>query len=380
MCNRGAPWAVPYTGSVNAPAPETASFASRRFERGLRFVLRVYLPRTVGLALGGVAVGTVLYTNGAHPLLWLALGLTSLAWPHVAYWLGKQSADPYRAELRNLTVDSALGGAWIALMQFNLMPSALLAVMLSMDKMAAGGPKFLARCTAALVGACLVVGFASGFPVRPQTSTMEIVGSLPLLIVYPLAIATTMYNMVRKLQYQNRQLETLSYTDGLSQMLTLQAWKELVGEEFIFCRRSGMPACLVLVEIDNLSAINQGYGYPAGDEVIRTVAAILRDALREDDVAGRFGGDKFGALLRNTDALKAHSIAQRVCERVETAVLERTDRVMGTVSVGIAQVDPKDIEYSTWIAKAERALQAAKARPGSSIEHFEPPGAGQRLF
>ena len=364
---------------MNAPAPETESFASRRYERGLRFVQRVYLPRMVGLALGGIAVGTVLHTNGTHPLVWLALGLSALAWPHVAYALGRQSADPYRAELRNLTVDSAIGGACIALMQFNLLPSVLVAVMLSMDKLAAGGPRFLARCTAALVGACIAMGLALGFPVRPHTSTAEIVGSLPLLVVYPLSIAMIMYNMVGRLQYQKRQLETLSATDGLSQMLTGEAWKAVVGEEFLFCRRSGLPACVAFVHIDELGAVNERHGYPAGDEMIRTVAAILRDALREDDVAGRYGGDKFGALLRNTDALKAHAIAQALCERVKSAVLEHTGRVMGTVSVGIAEVDPKDIDYRSWISKADRALQAAMSRGGNRFEHFQAPGAGQPL-
>jgi len=363
---------------MSAPGPDVAAFSSRRFERGLRFVLRIYLPRTVGLALGGVAVGTVLYTNGAHPGLWFALGLTALAWPHVAYWWAKLSADPYRTELRSLTVDSALGGAWIALMQFNLLPSVLLAVMLSMDKLAAGSPKFLARCTAALVAACLAAGFLTGFPVQPHTSTLEILGSLPLLVVYPLAVAMIMYNMARKMQYQNRQLETLNRTDGLSQMLTRQAWEQVVGDEFIFCRRSGMPSCLLFVHIDDLSKINEWHGYPAGDEVIRTVAAILRDALREDGVCGRYGGGDFGALLRNMDALQAHATAERTRERVQSAILEYKDRVMGTVSIGVAQVDPKDLGYRDWIEKADRALQAAKSRGGNRIEHFQPPGAAQR--
>ena len=135
-----------------------APASSRRHEEGLRFVRRMHLPRTVGLALGGVAIGTVLWTRGAHPLAWVALAASALLWPHVADALGLRSADPYRSELRSLTIDSALGGAWIAMMQFNLLPSVVLLAMLSMDKMAVGGARFLARTSLALGLACTLDG------------------------------------------------------------------------------------------------------------------------------------------------------------------------------------------------------------------------------
>src|SRR5262245_13259725 len=111
---------------------------SRRWE-GLRLVRRMYAPRSVGLALGGVAIGGVLASNGAGAAAWIALALSALVWPHVAFQLARRSADPFRGELRNLTVDSALGGVWIAAMQFNLLPSVVIFVMLCMDKIAVGG-------------------------------------------------------------------------------------------------------------------------------------------------------------------------------------------------------------------------------------------------
>jgi diguanylate cyclase len=67
-----------------------------------------------------------------------------------------RSADPRRAELRNLMVDSALGGVWIAVMQFNLLPSVLLATMLSVDKVSVGGPLLLARTSTLLVAGCSI--------------------------------------------------------------------------------------------------------------------------------------------------------------------------------------------------------------------------------
>src|SRR5688572_14149798 len=116
------------TTRQEAPAPDS----SRRVDQGLRFVRRMYLPRIIGLALGGVAIAGVLIGNGAHPASRAALFLSTIAWPHVALWAGQRSRNPYRMELRSLMADSALGGAWIALMEFNLLPSILILIMLSM--------------------------------------------------------------------------------------------------------------------------------------------------------------------------------------------------------------------------------------------------------
>src|SRR5690349_10636222 len=155
-------------------------FVSRRRERGLAFVSRVYPGRVIGLALGGLAVASVFWTEHASWWLWGVLWAAALAWPHFAYGLAINSADPYRTERACLVVDSALGGVFLALMKFNLLPSAIFVAMLSMDKLAVGGVRFLLPCTAALVGACVAVGLLTGFDVRVETTLREIYGSLPL--------------------------------------------------------------------------------------------------------------------------------------------------------------------------------------------------------
>src|SRR5262245_14015329 len=145
---------------------------SRRGE-GLRLARRMYPPRAVGLALGGVAIGGVLWSHGAGPLVWAALVLSSIIGPHVAYQLARPSADPFRCELRSLTIDSALGGAWIAAMHFNLLPSVVIFVMLCMDKIAVGGTRFLARCLTAQALAAAAVIVVFGTHIDLQTSMRE---------------------------------------------------------------------------------------------------------------------------------------------------------------------------------------------------------------
>ncbi len=349
-------------------ATTSISFGSRRHESGLRFVERVYPGRTIGLALGGIAVAFVFWQQGAHPAAWLLLWVACLAWPHIAYGLGLNSADPYRTELRNLMVDSAIGGVFIALMKFDLLPSALVLVMLSMDKLSVGGVKFLLPCTGVLVAACLVAAMATGFPVKLETTMFEIYGSLPLLLVYPLVVGFTSHRMARQLRYQNKQLEAMSTTDGLSQMLTRQAWERAVAEDYELCKRQGLSSSLLLLDIDNLQSINEHHGYPTGDEVIRSVAVTLRNSLRAQDIPGRYGGEEFAAVLPGADADKALQVAETVRKAVSASVLERSARLRGTVSIGVAAFSGRDESYREWIAHADQALNAAKAKGGNRVE------------
>jgi len=352
--------------------PDTAVPASsRRHEEGLRFVRRMHLPRTLGLAFGGVAIGTVLWTRGAHPLAWAALAASALVWPHFAYALGLRSADPYRSELRSLTIDSALGGAWIAMMQFNLLPSVVLLAMLSMDKMAVGGARFLARTSLALGLACALVAAARGFPVQPYTGFAEMLGALPLLVAYPMTVGFITYRLARRVRDQNRLLSEISRTDGLTRLLNRRYWEEAVAAEFERCQRGGQRAALLMLDIDHFKAINDRHGHPAGDEVIRKLGSILRDTLRQQDVPGRYGGEEFGIVLPDTGAAGAEAIAERVRKRIESTTLTASG-IRGTVSIGIAEVDVQDRDYSVWIAHADRALYSAKERGRNRVVRYAP--------
>src|SRR5260370_42057558 len=93
-------------------AVEQPGRAGHSVEEGRRFVRRMYLPRTLGLALGAVCIGGGLWQQGAPAWLWALLLVNTLGWPHLAYPLALRSRDPYHAELRNPVADSAFRRAW----------------------------------------------------------------------------------------------------------------------------------------------------------------------------------------------------------------------------------------------------------------------------
>jgi len=177
--------------------------------RDLRLPRQVYRLRVLGLAPGFVTVATTFYEHKAPRAYWAAIAAQGFVWPHVAWLLAKHRADPHRAERLNLTIDSAFGGLFIALMRFSLLPSVLVAGMLSMDKIG-WGPRFLARSSAAMVIACAatVVLFHPGFD--PTTTMREIVGSLPLMTAYPLAVAFASYSSGRMVRERRKAVEELA--------------------------------------------------------------------------------------------------------------------------------------------------------------------------
>jgi diguanylate cyclase len=360
------------------PTPGQSGFSGRTPEDGLRFAQRMHRVRPLGVVLGAICVGGALWVQGAHPLVWLALVLNALAWPQLAYWIARRSADPYRAERRNLLLDSASGGAWIAAIGFSAAPSAVIFSMMVMDKVSVGGMRFLARCLAAQLAATALVALATGFELHLQSTLAERLATLPLLFFYPLAIGLTAYRLARRVRGQNQTLAALSSIDGLSGLLNRTNWEAVVAAEFQRCRRIGHPSALVMIDIDHFKAINDRHGHLVGDAVIRSIARILRGALRLHDVPGRYGGEEFGVVLPGTDIQGATLLAERIRTRIESAVLHSATAARTTASLGVAQFEVRDADHEDWIARADRALYAAKAAGRNRTERVSTDTAAAR--
>lgn len=339
----------------------------------------MYVPRIVGLGCGFFAVGAVFLERGAPALAWALLAANAFLWPHLAYLLSRTSADPRRAERRNLVADSAAGGVWIAAMGFNLLPSVLLAAMLAMDKLSAGGPRLLARSAFAQAVACVVAWLALGAPFAPATGMTQVIGCLPLLIAYPIAVGLATYRLSRRVKEQNRLLAELSRTDLLTGLLNRGHWEASAALEFRRRVRTGRPLSLLMLDVDHFKSINDRHGHPAGDEVLRGVAAILRASLREHDIAGRYGGEEFVVALPDTDLAGAVTIGERIRRCIETGLPEACGDIRCTASIGVAEADRATPDPAEWIRRADRALYRAKAL-GRNMVVRHGIGSGDQLY
>jgi diguanylate cyclase len=355
---------------ISAPGDGAEGFATSAsdtdlvaFERSRdqRFVQRTHRLRTLGLGLGALCVAAVLRLHSAGVGWWLLLAANGFAWPHVAFWLARRSGRPRRTETRNLMIDSALGGVWIAVMQFNLLPSVLLATMLSIDKVRVGGAWLLVRALAFLAGACAITSALLGFPVDATTPTSVLVACLPFLVVYPMAISAVAYELAREVTRQNRRLEELGRTDALTGLANRRQCYRVAEVELERHFRTGRPVVLMIVDIDRFKAVNDRHGHPAGDAVLCAVADVLRQCCRAMDTTARYGGDEFLLLLPETDIRGAEEVAARIRRQIATLAVEAAPGLACTVSLGAAEADRQIANVEVWIQQADAALYRAKA-------------------
>jgi len=118
---------------------------------------------------------------------------------------------------------------------------------------------------------------------------------------------------------------------------------------------------MIMFDIDHFKKINDNYGHPAGDEVIRQTADVLRNCIRETDVGGRYGGEEFGVLLINTEAEDARIVAERIREAIEAlTVTHEKHSIRFTVSLGIAEMEGGMESHEQLIHNADQALYQSK--------------------
>ena len=162
--------------------------------------------------------------------------------------------------------------------------------------------------------------------------------------------------------------------DELTGAFTVRRFKEALEAEFRRSQRYGHRLSLALIDLDGLKAVNDRYDHPAGDEVLKQVAAIVREAVRSTDVVARCGEDEFSIILTDTDEEGANVLAQRLVDVVRVHPFRIGDLTLKmTISVGVAclqrnpTVGPQEL-----VARADAALQEAKRTGGNIVGRFAP--------
>jgi diguanylate cyclase len=347
-------------------------------EKRLKFVAMVYRLRVLGLGLGALPVASVLYQQQAATSLWVLLLVNGYIWPHLAYAIASRTLHPARAEQVNLLLDSIMGGIWVALMQFNLLPSALLVSMLAMDRISAGGWRLLAKSLVAQVPACLLVWWLRDMPFQPVSNMLNIVACLPMLMIYPACLSTVDHALGRRVRQQNRLLDQLSRTDTLTGLPNRAHWLETAGKELQRFQRNQRPATLILLDIDGFKQVNDGCGHATGDALLRQLADVLRDNLRDMDTPGRLGGDEFGVVLPETGIERARSVAERICEHAERIGAPNAERPYPwTLSLGVAQISEAVTDVGAWVRRADMALYRAKSQGRNRVCLIRPEPANE---
>ena len=322
---------------------------------------RVYPLRALGMGLAGLVVGVVLRERNAGLAAWLCMAAISFVWPHVAHLLSRRSADPYRAEIRNLLVDSALAVVLVTLMHFNLLPSVLLVTLTMVDKITTGIRGLWARSLPGMAGAAVAGAAFNGFQWAPETSMPVILACLPVMVLHTLSVSLVSYRLIRRVSRQNQLLDELRRIDALTGLYDRGHWQEQAEATLRRHHATDEPACLVMLDIDHFKQINDQHGHTVGDEVLRALARIVLSNVRATDCAGRYGGDEFAIVLRGMHLDGATAVAHRIREQVQALQLHDMPGLQFTTSMGVATADHRHSSLRAWTNAADAELYQAKA-------------------
>ena len=211
----------------------------------------------------------------------------------------------------------------------------------------------------ALIAACFVL-LGNGSPARDLLSLAYISGLVaqyaPMLLV---AYVTTMFSA--DIRFGLNRARLLSETDDLTGLYNMRGFTIVVDRLFDQAVRYNRPISLLMIDSDNLKAVNDLHGHEAGNRLLRLAAKCIETELRHTDVLARYGGDEFVALLPEASSARALEVAQRIIDAVANTPLEfEGKRIQTSVSIGLASYPDDGRSIDAIQGRADRAMYLAK--------------------
>jgi len=181
--------------------------------------------------------------------------------------------------------------------------------------------------------------------------------NLATMLAIMAVLASTYYRLVRS---SERRLHELACTDPLTQLRNRRFTMEVAQHEAAVFERGGRPLSILLGDVDHFKRINDQHGHAVGDAVLRAIARVLREGVREVDHVARWGGEEFLVLLPATELDEAQQVAERLRAAVQALVeVEGRRELRLSLTLGLAELQPgESIEQA--LVRADRALYEGK--------------------
>ena len=218
--------------------------------------------------------------------------------------------------------------------------------------------------------------FLTGRRVADPVTTNMIWETLVLTNVIGLVVSTRFYRLRRR-QYQARvelervrdELHVMATVDSLTGILNRRRFLEIAEQEIERARRYERPLSIIAIDLDHFKDVNDRLGHAAGDDVLASLARVLQDQTRRQDVVGRIGGEEFAVILPETSRPAAIELAERVRAHLRSVTIAASGIALSvTASLGVAEVVPTDRSASQALRRADQALYRAKRQGRNRVE------------
>lgn len=222
-----------------------------------------------------------------------------------------------------------------------------------------------------LVAACYV--FLGASDVTP-TLTSAFVGTLAAQLAPMVLIAYITTMLSADIVNALARVKLISETDELTGVFNVRAFNSLAAQEFRQAARYQRGLSLLMIDSDDLKRVNDTYGHDAGDQLIRTVVAGIRESIKSSDVVARYGGDEFVCMFPGAPPEAAARIGERIRARVHgTPLAIGGSEVPISVSIGVASFPVHGDKFETVMRNADKALYMSKSNGRNRVTVYATP-------
>ncbi len=184
-----------------------------------------------------------------------------------------------------------------------------------------------------------------------------------------------MYRVMKARSKAVSQITHMAMYDPLTDLLNRRTFFEQLNAAIQLSKRHPMPLSLCICDLDKFKEVNDTLGHQAGDEVLGYFSALLKESMRTEDIAGRFGGDEFVLFFPNTKAADAVNFIERIRKQLEEKIFSQpsSDSFSITATFGIAELSNQSIGNDHFLEQADKALYQAKENGRNQIVVFDAP-------
>ena len=175
----------------------------------------------------------------------------------------------------------------------------------------------------------------------------------------------------RRIKIQQKQLEQLAYYDALTNLPNRRFLEELLKYEFVSMQRCGSETAIIILDVDDFKLINDTYGHPAGDEVLRQLGELLRNSIRRSHIVARYGGEEFIILMPQSGMEEGCQLAEQLRRLIkEHTFTAGAVALPVTCSFGVSPLQSGPT-LGDFCALADKALYISKRNGKNRVEKLE---------